>query len=79
MRKSKSEYTYAVSFDNKLVVITDMCQILGGMSVTNNIENIIVEIEHEENIVSSDYTWHYYDSEGELTGFDPVNQNFYSI
>ena len=45
---SRSDYIYDVDYENQILVIKDLN--LGRMSVTNNAENVLTEIEHEINL-----------------------------
>lgn len=72
-----SNYSYEIK--GSKIIITDLCTMLGGMSVTNNIDNILRDIGIREQIDYKSYIVHYYDSTDELTGFDPINGTFYPI
>lgn len=72
---NRSNYTYRKA--ERVVYINDLN--MGGMSVTNDIENIIDNICIKENIDKLHYVWIYNDSEGVWDGFDPSTNSFYFI
>jgi hypothetical protein len=72
---AKATYSYKVQ--NDFIIITD--QDCGGMSVTNDIENVIKEIEQAENIDACNYHIIYRDSMGLWDGFDAYSQEFISL
>lgn len=74
MRKPKSDYDYVVKKDEFLLAIVD--KNLGGMSVTNNIENVVDEIANVEQINPEDYQIVYRDSQGEWDGWNHKTQEF---
>ena len=72
---SKSDYSYH-TFQN-VIVIED--HNLGGMSVTNDIENVVNEISSKENIYKEDYVWVYKDSTDTYDGWDARLERFFHI
>jgi len=69
---SKSDYIYDVDYHNNIVVIKDLD--LGRMSVTNNAENVLTEIEHHINLFGEtiiDKTIFYKDSRGNIDEIEP--------
>lgn len=77
----RSDYTYEIKGD--IIVITDLN--LGRKSVTNDIENILDDLTHQKDINDalkskcSGFEIQYYDSEGVLTGYNPVTEEFYPV
>lgn len=73
---SKSNYNYHIKGigGHNVIAIEDLNQ--GGMSVTNNIENVVDEICHKENIFPRGYIIIYKDSEGFWDGWDYNKQDF---
>lgn len=69
---AKANYNYTVK--DGIVAIVDLD--LGGMSVTNDIENVVKEISKKENIQAAEYKWIYKDSDGMWDGFNPVSETF---
>lgn len=57
---------YVYKFIGKVVVIDDLND--GGMSVTNDIENVIDEICIKENINDLNFVWIYKDNTGNYDG-----------
>jgi hypothetical protein len=43
--KSRSNYTFRLIESERRIHINDYCNELGGMSVTNNAENVVAEID----------------------------------
>lgn len=72
---AKSSYAYSVIEvrGRNCIVIVDQNV---GMSVTNDIENVIKEIEKAENIEAADHLIVYKDSEGQWDGYDPEEDDF---
>lgn len=64
MKKSRADYSYAkVTMDGiKFIAIQD--KDCGGMSVTNDIENVVAEICEREAVKQKDYLIVYCDSMG---------------
>lgn len=75
----KSNYTYSIqdTQGRNVIAIEDLNS--GGMSVTNNIENIIKEISDKENINMYDYMYVYLDSNNTWDGFNIKNNRFISL
>lgn len=71
---ARAKYTYTIE-DGFIAIIDQDC----GMSVTNDIENVIAEIEKKENIHWIDYKIIYQDTEyiwdGWDNGFITLNEN----
>jgi len=76
---SKSHYHYVAKITDtaKLILIKDLD--MGGMSVTNNIENIIEQICFENNLDPKEITCAYQDSMGMICGFNYSTGEFYPI
>lgn len=75
----KSNYTYSVTdiSGRNVIAIEDLNN--GGMSVTNNIENVISEIENAEKIDAKCYMVIYKDSNGIFDGFDCKTGDFFPL
>jgi hypothetical protein len=69
----KADYLVHLIDDN-VVYIIDLDD--GGMSVTNDIDNVIAEICNDEAIVVDDYNWVYRDTSGQWDEYDPVSCEF---
>lgn len=67
MFKSDYAYTLVRYAGHDCLLIEDLD--LGGRSVTNDIENVVKEIEAKEQIDASDYTIVYKDSEDSWDGW----------
>lgn len=75
-RRSSFTFNLTERSGIKFIVIVDNNV---GVSVTNNIENIIQYISEEENIDISEFVIIYKDSEGVWDGFNPITQDFIVI
>lgn len=73
MKITRSDFNYKIK-DNVIEII-DLNQ--GGMSVTNDIENVVKSITKIEQINPDECTIYYLDSVGDWTGWDSINQSFY--
>jgi len=72
----KSDYIHRIeNFSGRQIIIIEDLN-LGGMSVTNNIENVVREIEIMEKIKASEFMIIYKDSEGVYDGFDYAKEQF---
>lgn len=78
-RVSKANFTYKVTemIARQVIVIED--QDLGSMSVTNDIENVILDIANIENINPTQYMIVYKDSDGIWDGFDATTGRFVAL
>ena len=72
----RSDYTYELKehSGHKVLTIEDLD--LGGLTVTNNIENVVKEIEAAEKIDCRDYVIIYKDSDGDWDGWNPYTKAF---
>lgn len=71
----RSDYEYLVHA--RVIAIKDLDA--GGMSVTNNIENIVGHICDYREIDPNDYTIVYQDSQGELSFFQWSTKKFSQV
>lgn len=71
----RSDYEYKIYKDYILIVDLDM----GGMSVTNNIENIIEQICFENNLDPNDMYCLYKDSCGDIDGYNYRTNQFFIL
>ena len=70
---SRSDYKYDVDYENQIIVIKDLN--LGRMSVTNNAENVLTEIEHKFNLIGEtiiDKKIYYKDSIGKVDEIESI-------
>jgi hypothetical protein len=76
---SKANFTHRIEkySGQEVIVIEDLN--MGNMSVTNDIENVINDIEMIENIDAHSMIIVYRDSEGVWDGFDYENGDFISL
>ena len=72
MRKNRSDFSFHIS--DGVVAIIDHDN--GGMSVTNDIENVVEYICLYSGIRADEYKWIYRDSEEIWDGWDPVKNTF---
>lgn len=77
MSRTRSDYAYDIDKANKVVFIEDLNR--GRMSVTNDIENVIVEIANDENFEVDSMKWVYKDSDGIWDGYDPSENSFIAL
>lgn len=66
----KSDYMYTIDFEKGFIQIVDLDK--GGVSVTNNIEEVISEIAQKEGIDVVTFDVIYRDSAGIWDGWDPI-------
>lgn len=66
----KSDYTYVIDHNQRLVTIIDLDK--GNTSVTNNAENVLVEIRNSSGSLVEVYDIIYQDSEGMWDTIIPV-------
>jgi hypothetical protein len=71
LTETKSDYSYTKIKKDGIIVIAIIDLNLGGMSVTNNIENVVDAICHKEKIKPDDAAFIYMDS---LKTWDGWNQ-----
>jgi len=73
---SKADYTYEIReySGRNIIAIEDLD--LGNISVTNDIENVIRDIQDFEKINAKQYLILYKDSTGSWDGYDPKGKNF---
>lgn len=71
---ARAEYTFKLDEINQLIVIED--QNTGGMSVTNDIENVVEAIAEKANIDPLDYVVIYKDTNGLWDGWDPILERY---
>jgi hypothetical protein len=62
-----------------VIKIIDLCNEMGGMSVTNNIEQILADICNFHELNPEDWVIIYRDSEGRWDGFDTIGYQFIPI
>lgn len=74
---TKSDFTYKLLFDQHIISIVDLNR--GRMSVTNDIENVILSICKENGLEVFDWKVIYQDSEGQWDGFDSTKSNFIAL
>lgn len=76
---SRAHYNYAFTQigGHKAIAIVD--QDNGGMSVTNDIENVVYEISAKERLNPEQYLIVYEDSEGIWDGWDAKKRGFVSL
>ena len=76
---AKADYTYELKdfAGHSCIFIKD--QNLGKMSLTNNIDEVVFEIEQKEKINADDSIVIYQDSEGLWDGYDVKTNNFISL
>lgn len=70
---SKSNYTYKIFRDERVISIVDLD---GPMSVTNNIDRVVEEITNCEHILISRFCVIYKDTSGVWDGYDPLKDQF---
>lgn len=75
IKMSSADYTYRIT--NGVISIIDLDQ--GGVSVTNDIENVIAEIVYKENIDPIKYKIIYRDSAGFWDGYRFLEEEFVHI
>lgn len=77
MKRSRANFQYKIGQWNghSLLLIVD--QDAGGMSVTNDIENVLAAIADHEGIDPKDYTIVYRDSQGDWDGWDAKTEQFF--
>lgn len=77
MVKTRANFMYKIGEANgtKMLLIVD--QDAGGMSVTNDIENVVAFIGEKEAIDPDDYFIAYKDSEGNWDGWDSLTSSFF--
>ena len=66
--------TFSFKIKNGIVSIVDLDE--GGMSVINDIENVVEFICTTKKIVATEYKWIYQDSDGIWDGWDPAVNTF---
>lgn len=71
-----SDYTYQIKTYNGRACIVIQDNNTDGKSVTNNMENVIDEICHKEEINPADYIIIYQDSQGLYDGWNYSKQDF---
>jgi hypothetical protein len=73
---AKSDYRYGIeqAGGRSVLVIEDLN--LGRVSVTNNMEKVLMEIGFKERIDPTEYMVIYKDSGGVWDGYDPVMDEF---
>ena len=76
---TRSDYNHMVTqfAGRDVILIEDLNN--GGMSVTNDIENVVADISLKEKIEPSRYLIVYKDSEGMWDGWDHKGQDFIPI
>lgn len=76
----QSNYTYTIH-DDRIVAIVDEhpSGAVTDKTVTNNIEDVILEITELEHLQPDNYVWLYCDTDGIWDGFDPDTQEFYLL
>ncbi len=77
---SRADYIHSLEmYKNKVdcIVIEDLN--LGNTSVTNDIENVIKEICHLENVVKEQFMIVYADSTGQWDGYDATTNEFVGL
>lgn len=70
---SKSDYNYAIEENENLIIVEDLNR--GRMSVTNNIEEVVCEIQDKHPDCYFEYVI-YFDSEGVWDAWDIKNERF---
>lgn len=77
-RISKADFTHVIleeeSSKQKFIVIEDL--VLGNRSVTNDIENVVVDVCNFEDIKIDDYKVIYKDSDGTWNGYIVKTNDF---
>lgn len=76
---ARSNYDYVIDTTNKTLFIVDMSPVMGGMTVTNNIENIVDFIFEQWAEEPIDYKIAYMDSDGSIDGWDYKRKGFVYI
>lgn len=76
-KKSRANFIYKIGDldEKKYLLIVD--QDSGGMSVTNDIENVVADISQHEGVDPLELTIIYKDSMGNWNGWDHESQDFY--
>lgn len=76
---SKSDYIHKIeNFGGRNVIVIEDLD-LGGKSVTNNIEQVVMEIEIMEKVDATDYMIVYKDSDGVYDGYDFINEQIIAL
>lgn len=77
MKRSRANYRYKAGEIRGLKLLLIVDEDAGGMSVTNDIGNVVADIVEKEGINPDAYFIAYKDSEGNWDGYDPVTGGFY--